>query len=127
MGNYAEINSGVYVLSPGVFAVMDKIVTSNYQASSGNETPDKMSLEGDVFPALASAGQLFVHRTNNFWSQIKTAGSAIYASRHYLQSYRTSADHESMLSTGDNIVGDVWIHPNADVDRTAKLGPNVSI
>merc|ERR1719272_481089 len=127
MGNYAEINSGVYVLSPGVFSVMDKIVTSNYKATSGSEAPDRLMLEGDIFPALASAGQLFVHRSNNYWSQIKTAGSAIYASRHYLQAYRTSSDHDSMLSAGDNIVGDVWIHPNADVDATAKLGPNVSI
>eukprot|EP00729_Bicosta_minor_P003994 gene3994-26884_t len=127
MGNYAEINSGVYVLSPGVFSVMDKIVTSNYKDSSGSESPDRIFLEGDIFPALASSGQLYVHRTNNFWSQIKTAGSAIYASRHYLESYRTSSDHASMLATGDNIIGNVWIHPNADVHPSARLGPNVSI
>ena len=104
MGNYAEINSGVYVLSPGVFSVMDKIVTSNYKDSSGSESPDRIFLEGDIFPALASSGQLYVHRTNNFWSQIKTAGSAIYASRHYLESYRTSSDHASMLATGTTLL-----------------------
>ena len=56
-----------YVLSPGVFSVMDKIVTSNYKATSGSEAPDRLMLEGDIFPALASAGQLFVHRSNNYW------------------------------------------------------------
>jgi carbonic anhydrase/acetyltransferase-like protein (isoleucine patch superfamily) len=31
------------------------------------------------------------------------------------------------LSTGENIIGDVFIHPTATVDSGAKLGPNVTI
>ena len=31
------------------------------------------------------------------------------------------------LSTGENIIGDVFIHPTATVDAGAKLGPNVTI
>jgi mannose-1-phosphate guanylyltransferase len=126
MGNFAEINGGVYVLSPGVFTVMNKIVTENYKMNVAN--PDSIGLEQDVFPRLAGS-QLYAFRTANFWSQIKTAGSAIYANRHYLGSYRSSAGARSnaMLATGANIVGDVWIHESAVVHASAKLGPNVSI
>jgi mannose-1-phosphate guanylyltransferase len=126
MGNYAEINSGVYVLSPGVFTVMNKIVTENYKVNA--ESPDAIGLEQDVFPRLAGS-QLFAYRTASFWSQIKTAGSAIYANRHYLAAYRTNEEAmaNGMLASGTNIVGDVWIHESAVVDPSAKLGPNVSI
>ena len=43
----------------------------------------------------------------------------------YLKSMREKdADR---LVTGENIVGDVLVHPSAKVDPTAKLGPNVVI
>lgn len=83
---------------------------------------------------------------------MKTASSAIYANRHYLETYRR-LHPESLhslarntgtfsqrgcsivffsvttpyLEGGPTITGDVWIHSSADIHPTAKLGPNVSI
>lgn len=93
---------------------------------------------------------------NNWWSQIKTAGSAIYANRHFLEMYRRTkleplAKQGIKDDTDDNelvcnIIGDVFIHPSASIHPTAtvrgkltdfvqifhmfqlfQLGPNVSI
>ncbi len=40
-----------------------------------------MSIEKDILPAVAGTGKGRVFVTNRWWSQIKTAGSAIYANR----------------------------------------------
>lgn len=65
---------------------------------------------------------------NNWWSQIKTAGSAIYANRRFLDLYRRKSPNRlannEILCT---IVGDVFIHSTATIHPTAVLGPNVSI
>ena len=58
-----------------------------------------------------------------WWSQIKTAGSAIYANRHYLQLYHKQKEERLAISGPDKptIVGDVYIHPSATVDSTAVV------
>ena len=58
-----------------------------------------------------------------WWSQIKTAGSAIYANRHYLQLYHKQKQERLAVSGPDKptIVGDVYIHPSATVDSTAVV------
>ena len=35
--------------------------------------------------------------------------------------------HPARLSTGDNLNGNVYIHPTAKVDPSAKIGPHVAI
>lgn len=85
-------------------------------------------LETDVLMPLAGTGRVFALQTNNWWSQLKTAGSAIYANRHYLELYKSR--HPDRLTQSEglcNIIGDVCIHPTATVHSTAMLGPNVSI
>ena len=44
-------------------------------------------LERDLIFPLAGTNTAFLYQTTNWWSQIKTAGSAIYANRHYLALY----------------------------------------
>ena len=66
---------------------------------------------------------MFAFHTSKWWSQIKTAGSAIYANRHYLDLYRQT--HPNWLTknseSGPKIIGDVFIHPSASVDPTATV------
>jgi mannose-1-phosphate guanylyltransferase len=87
-------------------------------------------LETDILMPLAGTGRVFALQTGNWWSQLKTAGSAIYANRHYLELYRSS--HTDRLARGDltaeegkekrcNIIGDVYIHPTATVHNTATV------
>lgn len=67
---------------------------------------------------------------------MKTAGSAIYANRHYLELYRKANpdrlakfgfENDEGQQASCTIIPDVYIHPRATVHPTAVLGPNVSI
>ncbi|PSN48817.1 Mannose-1-phosphate guanyltransferase alpha-A [Blattella germanica] len=138
------INCGVYLCSIDIFqtfaAVFNARQQEYYNEAAGNGSGKEAAmiyLENDVLMPLAGTGRVFALQTNNWWSQLKTAGSAIYANRHYLELYRSK--HSDRLAQGDakeneegkekrcNIIGDVYIHPSATVHPSATLGPNVSI
>ena len=89
-----------------------------------NTTVECISLEEDVLMPLSQTKSVYVYRTSQeWWSQIKTAGSAIYANRNYLKQYRKT--NPSLLSVdipiGPKIIGDVFIDPSATVDPTATV------
>ncbi|CAL8079361.1 unnamed protein product [Calicophoron daubneyi] len=117
---------------------------------------ETIHLEKEICQPLAGSGTLFAYHTNRFWSQIKFAGAVIYANRHILALYERTHPHRlarmsvpssaglqylsgntfsTMAMNGDCssehvgpiIIGHVFIHPTASIDRTAVLGPNVSI
>jgi mannose-1-phosphate guanylyltransferase len=91
---------------------------------------DAIWLEKDVIVPLAGTNTAYVFQTRNWWSQVKTAGSAIYANRHYLSLYNKHNKTDRLTQHSDKgpiINGDVFIHPTAKVDPSAVLGPNVSI
>ncbi|XP_064926866.1 mannose-1-phosphate guanyltransferase alpha isoform X2 [Columba livia] len=129
------INCGIYLFTPAIFQHIGKVFQRNQQelvleeSSNGWQRAEVIRLEQDVFTALAGSGKLYVYKTDGFWSQIKSAGSAIYASRLYLNQY--SKSHPERLAQnkpgGPIIRGNVYIHPTASIDSTAVLGPNVSI
>ncbi|KAJ7405271.1 Mannose-1-phosphate guanyltransferase alpha-A [Willisornis vidua] len=129
------INCGIYLFTPAIFQHIGKVFQRNQQelaleeSSNGWQRAEVIRLEQDVFTALAGSGKLYVYKTDGFWSQIKSAGSAIYASRLYLNQY--SKSHPERLAQnklgGPVIRGNVYIHPTASIDSTAVLGPNVSI
>ncbi|KAG9277646.1 mannose-1-phosphate guanyltransferase alpha-B [Astyanax mexicanus] len=130
------INCGVYLFTPEIFGHIGTVFQRNQEERlqddppCGRLMPEAIRLEKDIFTALAAQKQLYVYKTQHFWSQIKSAGSAIYASRLYLNRYHQT--HPERLATnqeeeGPKIIGDVYIHPTANIDSTAVLGPNVSI
>lgn len=127
------INCGVYIFSPdSLFKLMGEVIQKNYKKMS--EDPFATNVESvrmgeDVLASLASSGTLNAFKTNNFWTCLKSAGSAIYANRNVLSLYhKTNPDR--LAQNGKNlphIIGDVCIHPSAVVHPTAVLGPNVSV
>uniref|UniRef100_A0A0B6ZV73 Uncharacterized protein n=1 Tax=Arion vulgaris TaxID=1028688 RepID=A0A0B6ZV73_9EUPU len=127
------INCGIYLFTPDIFKTLEvtfkKNLEDNYNFDFQTPSKEVIRLEQDIFIPMAGSGKLFVHATNRFWSQIKSAGAAVYANRHYLAIYqRTHPDR--LAKSGDNlprIIGDVFIHPTATVHPTAVLGPNVTI
>ncbi|RWS23129.1 mannose-1-phosphate guanyltransferase alpha-A-like protein [Leptotrombidium deliense] len=160
------INCGVYLCDVSLFEYLAKVYRKKHEDSfdeddvdvstsqvmiNGNNNrlrEDKqecISLEKDIVRALAGSDLLYAYHTNKWWSQIKTAASAIYANRHYLALFRET--RPTMLAAnspnGPKIIGDVHIHSSAMVDPTAtvinnhkfqlfnkfskQLGPNVSI
>uniref|UniRef100_A0AAY5ER92 Nucleotidyl transferase domain-containing protein n=1 Tax=Electrophorus electricus TaxID=8005 RepID=A0AAY5ER92_ELEEL len=128
------INCGIYLFTPDIFEHIGAVFQKNQkelidEQSNGWLRAEVIRLEQDIFTTLAGQGKLYVHKTDHFWSQIKSAGSAIYASRLYLNQYHKT--HPERLATrrdgGAEIRGNVYIHPTANIDPTAVLGPNVSI
>ncbi|XP_025950663.1 mannose-1-phosphate guanyltransferase alpha isoform X3 [Dromaius novaehollandiae] len=126
------INCGIYLFTPAIFQHIGDVFQRNQQelvlcpylgeeSSNGWLRAEVIRLEQDVFTALAGSGKLYVYKTDGFWSQIKSAGSAIYASRLYLNQY--SQCHPERLAQnkpgGPIIRGNVYIHPTASVDSTA--------
>ncbi|XP_026860493.2 mannose-1-phosphate guanyltransferase alpha-B [Electrophorus electricus] len=129
------INCGIYLFTPEIFGHLGTVFQRN-QEERLQEGPlctrqmaEVIHLERDIFTMLAAHKQLYVYKTQHFWSQIKSAGSAIYGSRLYLKQYHET--HPERLATNQEgapkIIGDVYIHQTANVDPTAVLGPNVSI
>uniref|UniRef100_A0AAR2KY80 Nucleotidyl transferase domain-containing protein n=1 Tax=Pygocentrus nattereri TaxID=42514 RepID=A0AAR2KY80_PYGNA len=127
------INCGIYLFTPEIFSHIGTVFQRNQeerlQCKAWKQLSEVIRLEQDIFTKLAAQKQLYVYKTQHFWSQIKSAGSAIYASRLYLNRYHET--HPERLATkqegGPKIIGDVFIHPTANIEPTAVLGPNVSI
>jgi len=131
------INCGVYIFSQNIFSMLQDIFSlkqKEHYSSLSSSDPSKRDaiwIEKDLMVSLAGTGKAYVYQTSNWWSQIKTAGSAIYANRHYLQLYAQNGTLNRLAkqkAEGSPVIqGDVFIHPTAKVDETAVLGPNVSI
>ncbi|EFA85389.1 mannose-1-phosphate guanylyltransferase [Heterostelium album PN500] len=131
------INCGVYCISPSFFDIMAK-TTKDLQESLQNVTLDsypeitkkgfeqgRLRLEQDIFVPLAGTNSIVVYPYVGFWRQIKNAGSPVYCQELYLSHYAKTKPE--LLAKGDNIIGNVVIHPTATVDPTAKIGPDVYI
>uniref|UniRef100_A0A8C1CLB4 GDP-mannose pyrophosphorylase Ab n=1 Tax=Cyprinus carpio carpio TaxID=630221 RepID=A0A8C1CLB4_CYPCA len=120
------INCGIYLFTPDIFGHIGTVFQRNQQERIQFTC---IIIEQDIFTTLAGQKKLFVYKTQHFWSQIKSAGSAIYASRLYLKQYHQT--HPERLATNQDgtpkIIGDVYIHPTANIDPSAVLGPNVSV
>ena len=127
------INCGVYIFSLDVFSMLQTVFNSKqaeyFDSGDNADKNETMWIERDLLVPLAGTNTSFLHLTNNWWSQIKTAGSAIYANRHFLTLYNTNNPERLTRDTehGPKIIGDVFIHETAVVDSSAVLGPNVSI
>ncbi|KAI2660544.1 Mannose-1-phosphate guanyltransferase alpha-A [Labeo rohita] len=119
------INCGIYLFTPEIFQHIGAVFQKNQQdmlleeQSNGWHRAEVIRLEQDIFTALAGQGKLYVYKTDRFWSQIKSAGSAIYASRLYLNQYHQT--HPERLAT--NREGG----PKTRGKFLVELGPNVSI
>ncbi|CAG2105378.1 unnamed protein product [Medioppia subpectinata] len=141
------INCGIYLFKSDLFYDIGEIFRRRHSAggdshdlnlntngtnglSNGDNMFECISLEEDVLMPLSQTKNVFVFKTcQEWWSQLKTAGSAIYANRNYLKLYRKTTPQLLSLDTpsGPKILGDVFIDPSASIDPSATIGPNVSI
>nr|CAH7738314.1 unnamed protein product [Callosobruchus chinensis] len=143
------INCGIYVFSLEIFQTIEEVFIRKqqelYNSKNGNglsvngNSPNGnqwdvgyIQLEQEILSPLSGTGRLFAMPVTSWWSQLKTAGSAIYANRHYLQLYRRNNPGRLAKPSGDGgdgctIIPDVHIDSTASVHHTAVLGPNVSI
>ena len=104
---------------------VDQLVNGVNGISNGeNCTNECISLEEDILMPLSQTKSFYVFRTTQeWWSQIKSPGSAIYANRYYLKlSRKTNPELLNANSpSGPKIIGDVFIHSSAAIDATATV------
>lgn len=121
------INCGIYVCSLDIFSRIASVFHSRdlcYSNGNGqNRDQGYIEWEREVLTRLAGTDKLYALPVNNWWSQIKTAGSAIYANRHYLEMYRRTnkACSEKQAQPVCHMIGDVYIHPSATIHPTATV------
>lgn len=82
-------------------------------------------LERDLFPQLALEGELYCCSLNGFWMDLGQPKDFLLGTKFYLQHLKDQGSEE--LAKGDNIIGNVMIHPTAKVDQSSVIGPNVVI
>lgn len=93
--------------------------------SNGNKEASHIQLEQEILAPLAGTGKIFVYQSNNWWSQLKTAGSAIYANRHYLELYRSKHPERLYKNEGDG--EGCTIIPDVYVDNAATIHPSAVV
>nr|XP_002124063.2 mannose-1-phosphate guanyltransferase alpha-A [Ciona intestinalis] len=132
-----DVNAGLYLLNVDIFeeigmlfqrkhrpSISGSLDNEKYEDSTSNGL-GRIVLESDLLPLLSGSGKLFAFKTNTFWLNIKSAGSALHANRAILELYKTT--HPGRLNNESNCMGNVSVHPTAEVDPTAVLGPHVTI
>ncbi|ORZ37808.1 nucleotide-diphospho-sugar transferase [Catenaria anguillulae PL171] len=127
----AALEASAGSLSLSTSPSVDSLIGAG-SSSSAADSPaadGKLRLELDVLRELAGSGKVFAFETSEFWTQMKTATSAVPVNSLVLQHNKRKRSGSVCAETakGPFIVGAVSIHPSAQIHPTAKIGPNVSI
>lgn len=122
------INCGVYVFRrAGLYAHIDQLQQNTELRSSYGMGKEHVSLELDIVSELCGNKQVYLHHTEKFWMQIKSAGMAVGATQALLNHLSVKFPHELQKEDGAHILGHVHIDKSAKVDPSAKIGPDVVI
>lgn len=124
-----KINAGIYIFET---SVLERIEVSFYIFSKLLLLINlylfqlkPTSIEKEIFPKMATDGQLFAYELNGFWMDVGQPKDFIVGTGLYLNSLKA----KNMLNTSNTecIVGNVLIHPSAKLGLNCRIGPNVSI
>lgn len=85
--------------------------------------PEPMSIEKQVFPFMASDGELFAFDLEGFWMDIGQPKDYLTGMCLYLNHVRHAQPDK--LATGEGILGNVLVHPSAKIGSGCRVGPNV--
>lgn len=97
-----RINAGIYVLEP---SVLERIELR------------ECSIEREIFPAMASEGQLHVFDLKGFWMDIGQPADYIKGQGMYLTHHQNISLDPGSFSTENNVV----------IGRNVKMGKNVQV
>lgn len=100
-----RINAGIYILNP---SVLDRIELR------------ECSIEREIFPAMASEGQLHVFDLKGFWMDIGQPVDYIKGQGLYLR-------HQEACSREVSVTGGFPIEDNVVIGRNVRMGKNVQI
>ncbi len=133
------INSGVYLFETNyLFENLEKakelreIAMSSFYDNNPNADFFYSFNLDTMLASLPETNQFYLYTppksSKHFFYQIKVASFALAANAAYLQHLqRTDRHAPGLAQASSTIIPPVFIDKNADVDPSAKLGPNVSI
>jgi mannose-1-phosphate guanylyltransferase len=105
-----RINAGLYIFSPSILS----------------RIPNKpTSIEREIFPVMASEGNLFAMDLPGYWMDIGQPKDYLTGTVMHLASL--AANSPERLATGAHIEGSVLIHESAKVGEGCLIGPDVVI
>ena len=84
-----------------------------------------ISIEKEIFPAMAADNQLYAHELQGFWMDVGQPKDFLTGMNFYLNSLKQKTPEN--LYSGSDIVGNVLIDPTAKIGKNCRIGPNVSI
>jgi len=105
-----NINAGLYLFNP---SILDRIEVR------------PMSIEKEVFPAMAGEGELFAMELEGHWMDIGQPRDYLTGMCLHLDSLSKKPD--AGLAKGPSFAGNVLIHPTATVGEGCLIGPDVVI
>lgn len=105
-----KINAGLYILNPSVINRIELRPTS---------------IEKEVFPGMASDGQLYAYELQGFWMDVGQPKDFLTGMCMYLKSLREKDPDQ--LCKGQGIIGNVLVDPTAKIGTDCQIGPNVTI
>jgi len=104
-----KINAGMYILNA---TILDRIQVR------------PTSIEKEIFPVMATSGQLFAFELQGFWMDIGQPKDFLTGMCLYLQSRKQKG---AKLHSGEGIVGNVLVDPSCKIGSNCRIGPNVTI
>jgi len=105
-----KINAGLYIFST---SILDRIEVK------------PTSIEKEVFPFMATDGELFCMELQGFWMDVGQPADFLTGMCMYLGSLRQKKPE--MLANTIGIVGNVLVDQTAKIGRDCRIGPNVTI
>ena len=106
-----KINAGIYLFSPSIIKRVPLRPTS---------------IEREIFPVMAAEGQLHAFVLPGYWMDIGQPKDYLTGSVLHLD-YISRSRPDMLAPQKSNIVGNVLIHPSAQIADDCLLGPNVVI
>lgn len=104
------INAGIYYFTPRIFDNIEMRPTS---------------IETEVFPGMAAAGELYVMELEGFWADVGQPSDYLTGTALKLASMRQKSP--SALASGPDYVGNVLVDPTATVGTGCRIGPDVVV
>lgn len=105
-----NINAGLYIFNKKFLNRVEAVPTS---------------IEREVFPKMASEGELYSFLLEGFWADIGQPKDYLKGTALFLDNLRQTNSPD--LASGDNIIGNVVIDKTAKISNECLIGPNVVI
>jgi len=105
-----RINAGLYIFNSSILSRIE---------------PKPTSIEKEIFPKMASEGQLYCMPLEGFWMDVGQPKDFLLGMGLYLNSVKNKAP--DTLRSGPGIIPPVLVDPSATIGDGCLIGPNVTI